>query len=174
MPHTPRTSMRSRSRREARSRPPRIDLPIVPSPRAQDPALRTRSNRDTRAGTLGHLTTKDSRSRRTDAQHHRAVGTGSENAKPYAEVPSFATHVHGTRVQITGLPRQACGCSTATTSTTRSRNDDLARLPGMSRRCNESRQSSRLHRRDGRPIASGDPVGRTTTCLHERSGDGWM
>ncbi|MDP4505419.1 NAD(P)/FAD-dependent oxidoreductase [Nonomuraea turcica] len=32
---------------------------------------------------------------------------GPENAKPFADLPSFATHVHGARVQIAGLPHLA-------------------------------------------------------------------
>lgn len=32
---------------------------------------------------------------------------GPESAKPFADVPSFATHVHGARVQIAGLPHLA-------------------------------------------------------------------
>jgi hypothetical protein len=32
---------------------------------------------------------------------------GPENAKPFADVPSFATHVHEARIQIAGLPHLA-------------------------------------------------------------------
>ncbi|MFB4266109.1 NAD(P)/FAD-dependent oxidoreductase [Nonomuraea sp. GTA35] len=32
---------------------------------------------------------------------------GPENAKPFADLPSFATHVHGARVQTAGLPHLA-------------------------------------------------------------------
>lgn len=32
---------------------------------------------------------------------------GPEGAKPYADVPSFATHVHGARIQTAGLPHLA-------------------------------------------------------------------
>ncbi|MCA2221058.1 NAD(P)/FAD-dependent oxidoreductase [Nonomuraea aurantiaca] len=33
--------------------------------------------------------------------------TGPENAKPYADLPSFATHMHGARIQTAGLPHLA-------------------------------------------------------------------
>ncbi|MEU7860484.1 FAD-dependent oxidoreductase [Nonomuraea sp. NPDC049141] len=33
--------------------------------------------------------------------------TGRENAKPYADLPSFATHIHGARIQTAGLPHLA-------------------------------------------------------------------
>ncbi|MEU8363880.1 FAD/NAD(P)-binding oxidoreductase [Nonomuraea sp. NPDC048882] len=33
--------------------------------------------------------------------------SGPENAKPFADLPSFATHVHGARVQTAGLPHLA-------------------------------------------------------------------
>ncbi|MFI7144117.1 NAD(P)/FAD-dependent oxidoreductase [Nonomuraea sp. NPDC050022] len=32
---------------------------------------------------------------------------GPENAKPYADLPSFATHMHGARIQTAGLPHLA-------------------------------------------------------------------
>jgi NADPH-dependent 2,4-dienoyl-CoA reductase/sulfur reductase-like enzyme len=32
---------------------------------------------------------------------------GPENAKPFADLPSFATHVHGARIQTAGLPHLA-------------------------------------------------------------------
>ncbi|MDP9863194.1 MULTISPECIES: NAD(P)/FAD-dependent oxidoreductase [Streptosporangium] len=32
---------------------------------------------------------------------------GPENAKPYADLPSYATHVHGARIQTAGLPHLA-------------------------------------------------------------------
>ncbi|WP_188195956.1 NAD(P)/FAD-dependent oxidoreductase [Nonomuraea sp. SYSU D8015] len=32
---------------------------------------------------------------------------GPDNAKPYADLPSFATHVHGARIQTAGLPHLA-------------------------------------------------------------------
>ncbi|MEV2268446.1 oxidoreductase C-terminal domain-containing protein [Nonomuraea africana] len=32
---------------------------------------------------------------------------GPENAKPFADLPSFATHVHGARIQSAGLPQLA-------------------------------------------------------------------
>ncbi|MFD1542815.1 NAD(P)/FAD-dependent oxidoreductase [Nonomuraea guangzhouensis] len=33
--------------------------------------------------------------------------TGPESAKPYADLPSFATHMHGARIQTAGLPHLA-------------------------------------------------------------------
>ncbi|WP_199736086.1 oxidoreductase C-terminal domain-containing protein [Micromonospora sp. HM5-17] len=37
----------------------------------------------------------------------RNLLAGPENAEPFTDVPSFATHVHGARIQVAGLPHLA-------------------------------------------------------------------
>ncbi|MEV4111512.1 FAD-dependent oxidoreductase [Nonomuraea sp. NPDC049695] len=43
----------------------------------------------------------------------RNLLAGPENAQPFADVPNFATHVHGARVQMAGLPHLADAASIA-------------------------------------------------------------
>ncbi|MDR8411736.1 FAD-dependent oxidoreductase [Nonomuraea sp. 3-1Str] len=46
----------------------------------------------------------------------RNLLTGPENAQPFLEVPNFATHVHGARIQTAGLPHLADSASIVTGS----------------------------------------------------------
>ncbi|MFI9848632.1 NAD(P)/FAD-dependent oxidoreductase [Nonomuraea sp. NPDC051941] len=46
----------------------------------------------------------------------RNLLAGAENAQPFVDVPNFATHVHGARIQTAGLPHLADSASIATGS----------------------------------------------------------
>ncbi|MFI6785969.1 NAD(P)/FAD-dependent oxidoreductase [Nonomuraea sp. NPDC050383] len=46
----------------------------------------------------------------------RNLLTGPENAQPFLDVPNFATHVHGARIQTAGLPHLADSASIVTGS----------------------------------------------------------